>query len=229
MNEDSVNPVRVLIVHRNELFRQCLSVVLSKDEDFELIDVDATHADRLEVIEECRPDVILIDCDYPQVLAVKLTEDVRTLLFDTKVIVLVSDDEQQRVIESVAAGARGCVCVTEESALEDLGTAIREVVRGGLYCSRQIVHSVFHQLSNLSHELHWLQRVESIDLTPREIEVLELIAERLSNKQVAKRLSVSVSTVKNHVHSILDKLQVDSRHQAVEYAFERKWISNSTR
>jgi len=83
-------------------------------------------------------------------------------------------------------------------------------------------------LANQEHFAIRRKRVERVELTPRELEIVHLIAERLSNKEIAKRLCVSLYTVKNHVHNIVEKLQVKNRFEAVEYAHQRRWLKGET-
>ena len=131
------------------------------------------------------------------------------------------------VLECVEAGAHGFVL--EESSLEDLRNAIDLVVAGQRFYSQSIVESMFDQLALFSRESRWRSRLKNVALTQRELEVLRWIAEGLSNKQVARKLSVSLYTVKNHVHNILEKLQVSDRFEAVEQAIDNRWFRTGAR
>jgi DNA-binding NarL/FixJ family response regulator len=139
------------------------------------------------------------------------------------VVALVSDSIERDVVDAVTAGAT--VCVPERSSLDELRIGIHHAIRGESYCSPLIANNVLAQLGELVRATDWTTRGEEAVLTAREAEVLRLIAEsNLSNKQIARRLCLSLYTVKNHVHNILEKLSVNDRHSAAEYARERAWI-----
>ncbi len=221
--------IHLAVVHRNRLFRECLSSVLSDGERFRLTDVDQTDPNYLKSIQEHRPDVILIDLNLPEQLAVGLVQRIREGVPETKLIllaparaVLSHSDAEDRLVECLAAGAQGCVL--GESSLQELQAAIEKVVAGENWYSPEIVPSMCDRLVQVARGVSWRERVKSVDLTPRELEVVSLIAEELSNKQIARRLSLSLYTVKNHVHNIVEKLQVENRFKAVEYARQQGWL-----
>ena len=217
------------ILHRNRLFSECLVSVLSEGDRFQVSHVDHTGSDYLRAIEERPPDVVLIDLDLPEQLSVVLTGHIRERLPQAKIILLAHakalqahGDAEDKLLECLAAGADGCVL--EESSLRELQAAVEKVVAGDKFYSPEIVPSMCDRLVQAARGASWRQRVKSVDLTPRELEVVSLIAEDLSNKQIARRLSLSLYTVKNHVHNIVEKLQVDNRFKAVEYARQRGWL-----
>jgi DNA-binding NarL/FixJ family response regulator len=129
----------------------------------------------------------------------------------------------EHFIQGVAAGVHACLL--EESSLSELLKAVDAVAGGRTYCSDEIITSLFEQVARLAKGSPSGDRADSSGLTRREREILHFMATGLSNKEIAKRLCVSVYTVKNHVHNILEKLQVDNRFAAVEYARDRSWLS----
>ena len=221
--------ITLKILHRNRLFRECLVSVLSEGKRLEVGHVDHGASDYLKAIEEQPPDVVLVDLNLPEQIAVELTRHVRRRLEGTKVILLAHakalhahGDTEDQLVECLAAGAQGCVL--EESSLRELQAAIETVVAGENFYSPEIVPSMCDRLVQAARGASWRDRVKSVDLTPRELEVVNLIAEGLSNKQIARRLSLSLYTVKNHVHNIVEKLQVENRFKAVEYARRKGWL-----
>ncbi len=220
--------VRVQCAHRNRLFRQCLKSVL-ETQNFSVQEVDHERWDYCRAIEEWRPDVLLLDLGLPERRAVDLTRYVRKFLQGTKVILLVPSPqpnryEKQLMLECVGAGVHGYIL--DESPLEELKKAIEQALQGAVL--PQIVESLFAELASLALESSWPRNADISKLTRRELEVLKWIAEGLSNKQVAKRLSVSLYTVKNHVHNILRKLEVDDRFAAVQHAVENEWLPSNS-
>jgi len=221
------NAVRLQCIHQNRLFRECLTGALSQVNGYEVREVDHRKSDRRAQIQTFRPHVVLVDLDLPANLAPELISHISTSFQNTKVILLVPQSEpaskaEGRIVECIAAGTHGYVL--EESSLEDLKSAVENVINGQTFCSPQIVQAMFAQLAVLARESRWRTRVDAGTLSRRELEILELIADGLSNKQVARRLCLSLYTVKNHVHNILEKLHVGSRFEAVKHAFDNGWL-----
>ena len=166
---------------------------------------------------------MLLGRALPRELLTELLKQIQEHMDDAKLIVLVSTDAERALLDSIEAGAAGCI--PEEASLDELRTAIEMVSLGKKYCSPRIAGTMFTQLSDLARASRWNERIESSNLTSREIEVLQLIAdEKLSNKQIAHKLTLSLYTVKNHVHNILEKLPVQDRFAAAEYAHQQRWF-----
>lgn len=142
-----------------------------------------------------------------------------------KVLVLGVDETDPDLLTCIAMGAHGYI--SKDSSVEELDQAIESVLVGGAVCPPRLAYSTFALLGQLTKEHQRSLRVEALQLTPREMEILQLIAGGLSNKNIAERLSLSIYTVKNHVHHILDKLQVKRRADAVEYAYQHHWFRGS--
>ena len=213
---------RIQIFHRSRLFRECVAAALSEHGSLEVLDPIPSDSDHAQHIDQQRPDLILIDLDLPDRFAVALTEHILKPGGNTKVIVLSSSGAQETLFECMAAGAHGCVL--EAASVADLQAAIQRVLGGEMYYSPGVVEAVFHRLAETGRPVSWRQRVQTAGLTSRELEIVHCIAQNLSNKQIAKRLSISLHTVKNHVHNIVEKLHVANRFEAVEYARRQHWL-----
>ena len=218
--------VRLQCLHHHRLFRECLRSGLESHQ-FIVREVDHSKSDFRKQLYDWPADVILVDLDLPERLAVEITRHARTYLRDAKVVLLIPSQhasayDKQKIFECIDVGANGYLW--EQSSLDELTAAISHVLQGATYCSPQIVDSMFAELALFHREARTRRRVHSMTLTQRELEVLGWIAEGLSNKQVAKRLSLSLYTVKNHVHRILEKLQVDDRFAAVKRAVDNEWL-----
>lgn len=218
--------VRLSVFHHNRLFRECLVSVFSGIPGYQMKEVDPTDGRYLELIEQERPDVILVGLCPSGRGAVELCRHIREHVGTTKIILLARGGSEEHLYECFAAGVDGCLF--EESPLAELQAAIETVLGGEPFCPPQLVYLMFQKLTETAHRSRWTKRVESVELTPRELEIVHLIAERLSNKEIAKRLCVSLYTVKNHVHNIVEKLQVKNRFEAVEYAHQRRWLKGET-
>ena len=176
----------------------------------------------LSLIEARRPDLLLVDARLPDGMAVKVTHFVLNRVGRAKVLLLGSLECRDVLFDCIGAGAQGCVL--EDSTLAELQGALERIYHGEPYCSSFLLHSMLQHLSEAACQLRWLDGARSIKLTFREQEILQLVSQHLSNKEIAKRLLISVYTVKNHVHNIVEKLQVESRYEAVS-ARQRNWIS----
>lgn len=225
---------RLVCVHKNRLFSQCLVSLLSSEArfaHFRISEVDGTSRDLPSLVYAERPQVALVDLSLPQRGAAELTRHLREML-DATVVLIVSaaaehnEYDQQLLLECVEAGAQGFLY--EQSSMDELRDALEQVEHGRLYCSHLLMESMMNQLAMFSREARLRRNVKPVGLTRREQEILAWIAEGLSNKQVASKLSLSAYTVKNHVHKILGKLQVADRTAAVRRAIEESWLPAPT-
>jgi len=211
--------IRLMIVDDYPLFRECLASVLTERERFRVLDVVESRQDALHKIKEHQPDVVLVDQNLPNQMALELTRRITRHYSHVRVLILGLTETEEEILTYVEAGASGYVL--KEASIDDLQVAIDLVVRGETVCSPRVVHSMFSRLAELARQS---EEIESLALTPREMEILQLVAEGLSNKQIADRLFLSLHTVKRHVHNILEKLQVQHRLEAVEYAYKKRWL-----
>ncbi len=206
---------RILILHRNVLFRDCLSNYLRTVRNDEAVSLDHTQVNGIEEIVADNADLILLDLNLPDNLAIDLVKAVSVR--PVKVLLLVPSDHQS-LVECISEGVNGCVL--EQSTLEGLKLAIESVLLGETFCCPKFAKTMFSELSKAKKVSAW-QMPDSgatCRLTSRERQVLELIAARQCNKEIAKALSLSLFTIKNHVHNILKKLNVENRVEAVVIA-----------
>jgi two-component system NarL family response regulator len=222
MNE----PIRVFIVDDNRLLREGLVSMLAEQEDMTVIGAAANGRKALEQIKDLRPEVALIDIGMPDKDGIEVTQTLRRDVPEVKVIILGMVDLTDEIMACIEAGAAGYVL--KEASFDYLVETIRSVHRGESFVSPQMAASLFSRIAELATER--LPRIpqSSIKLTGRELEIINLIAAGLSNKEIAKRLSIETQTVKNHVHNILDKLQLHNRLEAVQYARERNLLKKNS-
>ncbi len=217
---------RLLVFHRNCLFRDCLATFLSSQLQYDAVSIDHTSVEQAQELVQDAASVLLLDLNLPDGMTVEITRANIARQVNAKVILLVPDDHD-RLVECIAAGAHGCVL--ERSPLEDLGVAIRKVLNGETFCSPDIVTTMFSELARFANMQGESRPVPKEGrLTLRELDVLDLLAQRKSNKQIASELSVSLFTVKNHVHNILEKLNAESRIEAVEIMRQQHALGRSS-
>lgn len=213
---------RLLIVNDNALFRECLASVLGQHEVYRTIEVAAEPEEAIAKLKSLQPHIVLVDVSFANKGALELTERINSESPQVKVVILGLKDSKADIIKCVEAGASGYLL--KEESVEDLRKVIDRVPQGKTVCSPEVAYTLFARLTQLAHKQRWVEQVESMKLTARELEILQLVSQGLSNKQIAENLFLSLHTVKNHIHSILDKLQVRRRLDAVAYARQRRWL-----
>ena len=202
----------MLIVAENRVYREGLAGLFGQEERFDVVGVAASLEEALTRLKEVDADIVLLDIPKPAGV-----NAVRALVADTpqvKVVALGVSEVEGDVIAFAEAGATGYV--PREGSVEDHLAAIESVSRGETLCSPGIAAALFQRVAALARE----HRLEPIDdrLTARELEVLRLIEGGSSNKEIARALSIEPPTVKNHVHRILEKLNVHRRTEAAARA-----------
>jgi NarL family two-component system response regulator LiaR len=200
-------PIRILIADDHSVVRQGLKMFLGLDPDFEVVAEATNGAEALRLAHEHKPDVVLMDLLMPVMDGITATAAIRRELPETEVVALTSVLEDASVIGAVRAGAIGYLLKDTES--DELRRAIKAAAAGQVQLSPQAA-------ARLMREVRAPESPEA--LTEREIEVLRMLAQGQSNKEIARSLVIGEKTVKTHVSSILGKLGVPSRTQAALYA-----------
>lgn len=219
--------IRILIVDDHALFRVGLLNILGREKEFDVIGEADSSRSAIEMAELHNPDVILMDASLPSPGGIETTQRIRRELPATAIVVMAADEDEEALFASIKAGA-AAFCVKDISP-EDLVHVVRRV-SGGEFLINDKVFSKPAVASRVLKEFRELavygQEAQPIfaPLSPREVEILDNIAQGMTNKQVAYALSISEQTVKNHMSSILRKLAVNDRTQAVVYAMRQGWI-----
>lgn len=211
--------IHVFIVDDNRLFREGLVSMLSELEDLIVVGAAASGHEALEQIRKLRPEVALIDIGMPDKDGIEVTQALHQDIPEVKVLILGMPDLTEEIMACIEAGAAGYVL--KEASFDYLVETIRSANRGESFCSPRMAASLFSRIAELTAE-----RIpeSTLKLTQREIEVINKVADGLSNKEIALQLYIEEQTVKNHVHNILDKLQLHNRLEAVQYARERNLL-----
>jgi NarL family two-component system response regulator LiaR len=207
--------IRILIVDDHAVVRQGLKMFLALDEELEIVGEAANGEEAIRRARDLLPDVVLMDLLMPQMDGIAATEVIRRELPDVEVIALTSVLEDKAVYGAMRAGAIGYLL--KDTQADELCRAIRAAAAGQVQLSPQAA-------LRLMREIQVPQSPEK--LTPRETEVLRLLARGLSNKEIGTTLVIGEKTVKTHVSSILSKLGVPSRTQAALYAVRIGLVSD---
>jgi len=213
-------PVRVLVVDDQELFRRGLIMLLGGDIDIEVVGEAADGITATELAITTAPDVILLDVRMPRRTGVEACRAIKEAVPAAKIIMLTVSDEEADLYESVKNGASGYLL--KDSSIEEVAQAIRVVNEGQSLISPSMAVKLIDEFKQMSKPER--EQGPALRLTERELEVLRLVAKGLNNREVAKELFISENTVKNHVRNILEKLQLHSRMEAVMYAMREKLL-----
>ncbi|HEX3555655.1 MAG TPA: response regulator transcription factor [Thermoanaerobaculia bacterium] len=204
----------VVILSSDRLFREVVSASLSWCEDLEAI---AAPDGAASLDLQSAPGIVLIDASFNLPAALAQTWEVRAQWPDAKIIAVGLDEEDEQIVDFAEAGALGYVL--KGATLDELVETIQRVQRGETLCSPRILAAVVARITSLSR-LGTEPPPQVETLTARELEILALVAAGLSNKEVGRRLRITLQTVKNHVHRILEKLQCHRRREAVRLAYD---------
>ncbi len=214
--------INTLLVEDHELYRMGLSMLLEKAEGVTLVAEAADGLDGIKKAREFAPDVILMDIGLPNIDGIEATQRIKDFNPDVKILIFTSRDSENDVFEAFKAGADGYIM--KGATPEQTVSAIKSVYEGVGWIDPSIAKMVFSNLQRPSSQVvtepEPKKTNNSYGLTERELDVLELMVEGLSNPQIADKLVITKATAKAHVHSILQKLCVSSRTQATVTAMK---------
>ena len=213
----SPQKIRLLIVDDQALFREGLVTLLSVKDDIEVVGEASNGEEAVRLAVGLKPHVILMDLRMPILDGVTATRRITAQLPDCKVIVLTTFDDDESVFDGLRAGAVGYLLKDVSS--EKLFEAVYSAARGEYFLQPAITEKVVSEFSRLSR-LAGANAGDGVQLSNREIEILELVSTGAGNRAIGEQLFIAEGTVKNHLTNILSKLQVKDRLQAVEKAKE---------
>jgi DNA-binding NarL/FixJ family response regulator len=212
--------IRVLLADSQSLFREGIRALLSSEADLDVVGEAAGGADAITNAAQLQPDLVLLDVGMPGISCFEATRQIRRARPETKVILLTMYEDEDYLVQGMDAGANAYVL--KDSPSQQLLTAIRDVCRGGSYVSPRMLSRFVDHFRSRSFSPDASRR--SGALTPREQEVLKMLAEGDSVKEIACRLDLSVKTVEAHKFNLMRKLDIHNKAQLVQYAIQRKVI-----
>ncbi|MBW3661475.1 MAG: response regulator transcription factor [Actinobacteria bacterium] len=214
--------IRLVIADDHELFRRGLRMVLEDEDDIEVVGEAGDGQAAVEMAESEVPDVIVMDVRMPSLSGIEATRKIKEDLPHTKILMLTISDEEDDLYEAIKAGANGYLL--KEISIDEIGNAVRSVHAGQSLISPSMASKLLNEFASMVKKEEEKQQVPVPRLTPREMEVLEHVAQGMNNREIAKALFISENTVKNHVRNILEKLHLHSRMEAVVYAVREKLL-----
>jgi len=220
-----VEPIRVLLVDDHVLFRKGLASLIDPLEDMEVVGEAGDGREALERARELMPDLILMDIHMPGWDGLKATQLIKEEMPYVKIVMLTISDDNEDIFEAIKSGAQGYLLKNLEP--EELFELIRGVYRGEAPISGLTAARILDEFARLAQKETWVSD-SGESLTPREKDVLQLVAQGATNKEIASQLFIAESTVKNHLRNILAKLHVQNRVQAAAYALREGLIGDSS-
>ncbi|GAA2619904.1 response regulator transcription factor [Streptomyces axinellae] len=212
--------IRVVLVDDQELVREGFSVLLGAMPDIEVVGEADSGQEAVEKVAALSPDVVLMDIRMPGMNGLEATREIVARDTGTKVLVLTTFDLDEYVYQALRAGASGFLL--KDASVGQLAEGVRIVAAGEALLAPTVTKRLISEFSKLGAPRPTAERID--DLTERETEVLVLVAQGLSNQEIAERLVVAESTVKTHVGRILVKLGLRDRTQAAVFAYERHLV-----
>jgi len=219
-------PARLIIADDHRIVRSGLNALLSDQEQLEIVGEAASGREALELCRRLRPDLVLMDVSLPDMDGLTATREIKRQFSDTSVLILTTHENEDYVLQAVRAGAAGYLL--KDASEDQLVDAIRKVLDGEPTLDQKLASKLVYRLAEqMQRSVPEPERADLPEhaellepLTPRELEVLELMALGYRNRAIAEKLVITLGTTKNHVERIRGKLGVSDRTQAVVRALE---------
>jgi len=215
-----MKPVKVLVVDDHALFRRGITAVLATNKNLEVVGEASDGLEAIKKAEAIVPDIIVMDLNMPRCSGLETTQALQAKMPQVNILVLTVSENEADLFAAVKFGAKGYILKNTEP--EELIQAILHIAQGGVIVSPIMATKLLTEFQGLEAEgkREAIQKTES-NLSPREGEVLQLIAQGATNKQIAESLFISENTVKTHLRNIMEKLHLANRSQAAAFAVER--------
>ena len=208
--------IRVMLVDDHNLLREGLAGIIASQTDMQVVGQAEDGLEALVKARRLRPDLILMDIQMPGCDGLETTRLIKSELPNTKIVILTVRDDDEKLFEAIRSGANGYLL--KNIASSELLSMLRGALQGEAAISPAMAGRMLAEFRRLSQVQHEQPAEEGSDLTQRETQVLSLVAQGRTDKEISERLSISVYTVKSHLRNILSKLQVSNRRQAAQQA-----------
>lgn len=209
--------IRVMIADDHAVVRAGLRALIAADTSLSLVGEASGGVEAIELIRQLQPDVLVLDLSMPDLDGISITRRIKQEFSNIHVLILTVHEDEALVKEAIRCGASGYII--KNAAESELISAIKIIMRGDMYVDPSVLRSLLDETSKPSNQASELE-----PLTPREIEVLRLIVQGYTNRQIANELQISVRTVEGHRANLSEKLGLHSRVELVRYAKNNKLI-----
>jgi len=209
-------PIALVLIDDNRLLREGIAAMIRSQPGFRVLAASADVDEALQKVRESKPDVVLLDFGLEDHYSLSLTATIHGEVPAARIIVMGLMPLQEDVADYVRAGASGFLM--KDASFDDFVVTIRAVAGGAEVLPQALTSSLFSQITSNSSRGSRARMVESVRLTERERQVIALLGEGLSNKEIAARMHIAVHTVKSHVHNVLEKLALHSRLEVAAFS-----------
>lgn len=210
-----MDKIKVLVADDHPMFRTGIVYVLQDSGEFDIVGEAGNGQEVLQLMNQCRPEVILMDIHLPILNGIAASKEISKLFPDTKILALSHSNERDYVLNMIKAGATGYVL--KEGTMDELKMAIKTLAKGNSYFSQNISSTLFAHLGGRFNNAS-LTTGEALDrLTERESQILQFVAEEFTNKEIAEKLFISPRTVETHKRNLIQKLKVKNAIGLVKY------------
>ena len=221
-----MEPVRVLVVDDHALFRRGIVTVLANQKNISVVGEAVNGLEAIDKAAELVPDVIVMDLNMPQCSGLEATQALQAKMPQVSILVLTVSDNEADLFHAIKFGATGYILKNTEP--EELVQAIHHIAQGGVIVSPMMAAKLLAEFRGLGADAMAKKTAEEeANLSPREDEVLRLVAQGATNKEIADSLFISENTVKTHLRNIMDKLHLANRSQAAAYAVKRGLVPDN--
>jgi len=215
-----MEPVKVMVVDDHTLFRRGIAAVLAGEENLEVVGEASGGLEAIEKAKQIVPDVILMDLNMPECSGLEATQALQTEMPQVNILVLTVSDKESDLFAAIKFGARGYILKNTEP--DELIHAIFHIAQGGVIVSPLMATKLLTEFKGLRAGVEKKPAEEAgAGLSPREGEVLQLLAQGATNKEIGNSLFISENTVKTHLRNIMEKLHMANRSQAAAYAVQK--------
>jgi DNA-binding NarL/FixJ family response regulator len=221
-----MDAIKVLVVDDHALFRRGIVTVLANEKNIKIVGEAADGLEAIEKAEKLAPEVILMDLNMPRLSGLQATQVLHTKMPQANILILTVSDNEADLFAAVKFGATGYILKNTEP--EELIQAVLHIAQGGVIMSPVMATKLLSEFKDLDTGLEKKPfKEEKAILSPREEEVLHLVSQGATNKEIADSLFISENTVKTHLRNIMDKLHLANRSQAAAYAVKRELTPNN--
>ncbi|HXH49949.1 MAG TPA: response regulator transcription factor [Terriglobia bacterium] len=222
---DTSQSVRILIADDHPIFRDGLRKLLEAEKDFKVIGEASDGGEAIEMAQQLKPDVLLLDLAMPRVPGLEALRQLGSAVEAIKVILLTAAIERDQIVDALHHGVRGVVL--KESATELLLKSIRCVMDGQFWVGRESVSDLVRIIRDLTAIPEQGTRKRSYNLTPRELDIISAIVDGYTNKDIAEKFAIAEQTVKHHLGNIFDKLGVSNRLELALFAVNHHLVEEN--
>lgn len=216
-----MNNYKIIIADDHALFREGLKRILREDNNLDVIGEVANGLELIKILNKLKPHMIILDISMPNIRGIEAIHEIKKLQPDIKILILTMHREMEYLHEAISSGANGYLL--KEDADSELFTAIKKIRQGRIYISPKLSESLTEDWARVHRGEHELS-YRSEPLTVREREILKLVAEGKSSKEISTLLNISIRTVEHHRATIMEKLNLKNMAGLIKYAIKKGYI-----